>query len=195
MKMSDSTELDTDPHPDWEKFALAEYAAISQTFSSGLNTMAVLLPLFFLFTGAVLNYVGNLFSGMAKPLSDVAVLTSTVKPDTHPIIFWNNDYRVLQIYFISAIAIVFSVWSLAFVLVFREGARKMLQRANEIDALFPGLPAHRERKLFASLNHWYNNHSRFAPLRILFWSTVVFYIFIFLSYFAIIAAAFRFNRL
>jgi hypothetical protein len=189
--MSSLSELDKNADP--VKFALTEYESISHMFSSGLNAMAVLLPLFFLFTGAALSYVGNLFGDMAKPLSEIP--KTWRNSNIHPIVFWNNDYRVWQIYFISAIAIVFSIWSLAFVFVFRNAAGKMLQRASEIEVLFPGLPDQHQHKSFALLNNWYNTPERLTALRTLFWSTVVFYALIFLSYIAIIVSAFNFNRL
>lgn len=189
--MSSLSELDKNADP--VKFALTEYESISHMFSSGLNAMAVLLPLFFLFTGAVLSYVGNLFGDMAKPLSEIP--KTWRNSNIHPIVFWNNDYRVWQIYFISAIAIVFSIWSLAFVFVFRNAAGKMLQRASEIEVLFPGLLDQHQHKSFALLNNWYNTPERLTALRTLFWSTVVFYALIFLSYIAIIVSAFNFNRL
>jgi hypothetical protein len=192
--MPDSPKPEVNPVSGWEQFAIAEYQAISHAFSSGLNTMAVLLPLFFVFTGAVLNYVAGLFSDIAKPLAEAAAKNAVVSKSTmHPIEFFHTDYRILQIYFISAIAVVFTVWSLAFVFVFREGAGKMLQRASEIENLFPGLPRHDEHKSFVLLNRWYNSGDRFGWLRILFWSTVAFYFLIFLAYVAIIATAIYFN--
>jgi hypothetical protein len=39
---------DAPPRSDPEKFALTEYNSISHTFSSGLNAMGLLLPLFFI---------------------------------------------------------------------------------------------------------------------------------------------------
>lgn len=173
--------LDTPPLSEPEKFALTEYNSISNTFSSGLNAMGLLLPLFFIFTGGVLNYVGNLFNDLAKP-------------DVHPILFLNKDFRIWQIYFISAIAGVFTVWSLGFVLVFRDGAGRMLKRASEIEANFPDLSDHRESKLFGLLNDWYNNDKGFSSLRLLFWSTVVFYALVFISYFAIVLLTFKFGH-
>jgi hypothetical protein len=101
----------------------------------------------------------------------------------------------LQIYFISAIALVFTVWSLAFVFVLRNGAGKMLQRASEIENLFPGLPHHDEHKSFVLLNRWYNSGDRIGGPGILFWSTVAFYILIFAACVAIIITAIYFNRL
>jgi hypothetical protein len=176
--MSSLFELDKNADP--VKFALTEYESISRTFSSGLNTMAVLLPLFFIFTGGVLNYVGSLFNDLAKP-------------ETHRVLFLQTDFRIWQIYFISAIGIVFSVWSLGFVLVFRDGAGRMLKRASEIEALFPGLPAGNEHKLFVSLDGWYST-TGFTALRLLFWSTVAFYALIFASYIAIILSTFKFSQ-
>lgn len=82
---------------------------------------------------------------------------------------------IWQIYFISAIAIVFTVWSLGFVLVFRDAAGRMLKRASEIEAIFPDSSERRESKLFLLLNDWYNNAKGFSALKLLFWSTVVFY--------------------
>jgi hypothetical protein len=202
--MPDSPKPEVNSVSDWEQFAIAEYQAISHAFSSGLNTMAVLLPLFFVFTGAVLNYVAGLFSDIAKPLAanplaqaiiEAMKITAETKPRMHPILFFGTDYRILQIYFISAIALVFTVWSLAFVFVFRNGAGKMLQRASEIENLFPGLPHRDEHKSFVLLNRWYNSGDRIGGLRILFLSTVAFYIIIFAAYVAIIIAAAHFNRL
>ncbi len=178
--MSLSPESDAYLDSDQAKFLLTEYESIAHTFSSGLNAMAVLLPLFFIFTGGVLNYVGNLFNDLAKL-------------DIHPVLFLHKDFRLWQIYFISAIAIVFTIWSLGFVLVFRDAAGRMLKRASEIEALFPDLSARQERKLFVLLNVWYNNSTGFSSLRLLFWSTVVFYILVFASYLAILLLSFKFG--
>ncbi len=178
--MSLSSEPAAQLDSDQAKFVLTEYKSIAHTFSSGLNAMAVLLPLFFIFTGGVLNYVGNLFNDLAKP-------------DIHPVLFMHQDFRIWQIYFISAIAIVFTVWSLGFVLVFRDAAGRMLKRASEIEALFPDLSARQESKLFVLLNDWYNNSTGFSALRLLFWSTVVFYGLVFASYFAIVLLTFLFG--
>jgi hypothetical protein len=163
-------------HPDPEKFALAEYGLLSHTFSSGLNTMAALLPLFFTFTGAVLFYVGVLF-------------TDLTKPETHRFVIFHQDFRVWQIYLICTIALVFTFWSLGFVLAFRAGTGKVLQRASEIEALFPDMPAPRDRRLFVVLNNWYGGNS-FSSLRLLYFSTVVFYVLIVLSYVAILVSTF-----
>jgi hypothetical protein len=192
--MPDSPKPEVDPVSGWEQFAIAEYQAISHAFSSGLNTMAVLLPTFFVFTGAVLNYVAGLFRDIAKPLTEPEKLAVAPKSAMDPTVFFGTDYRIWQVYFISAIALVFTVWSLAFVFVFRDGAGRMLQRASEIENLFPGLPHHDEHKSFVLLNRWYNSGDRLGSLRILFWSTVAFYILIFLAYGAITAAAIHFNR-
>jgi hypothetical protein len=158
-------------HPDPEKFALAEYALIAQTFSAGLVTMAALLPLFFTFTGAVLYYVGSLF-------------TELTKPETHRFVVYHQDFRIWQIYLICAIALVFTIWSLGFVLAFRAGAGKVLKRASEIESLFPSMASPNDRKLFVSLDGWYSGE--FSSLRLLYFSTVAFYVLIFISYGAIL---------
>jgi hypothetical protein len=178
--MSLSAESDASLDSDQAKFLLTEYESIAHTFCSGLNAMAVLLTLFFIFTGGVLNYVGNLFNDLAKP-------------ETHPVLFMHKDFRIWQIYFISAIAIVFTVWSLGFVLVFRDAAGRMLKRASEIEALFPDLSARQKSKLFMLLNDWYSSSTGFSALRLLFWSTVVFYILVFASYFAMVSITFMFR--
>jgi hypothetical protein len=192
-QMPDSPEPEVNPVSGWEQFAISEYQAISHAFSSGLNTMAVLLPLFFIFTGAVLNYVAGLFREIARPLAG-AKLAALPRSTMHPIDYLGTDYRILQVYFITAIAVVFTVWSLAFVFVFREGAGKMLQRASEIENLFPGLPP-QKHKSFDLLNRWYNSDQGFRWLRTLFWSTVAFYVLVVVAYVAIVATAFLFNRL
>ena len=119
----------------------------------------------------------------------LAILSDAI----HPVLFLHKDFRLWQIYFISAIAIVFTIWSLGFVLVFRDAAGRMLKRASEIEALFPDLSARQERKLFVLLNDWYNNSTGFSSLRLLFWSTVVFYILVFASYLAILLLSFKFG--
>jgi hypothetical protein len=81
--MPDSPKPEVNPVSGWEQFAIAEYQAISHAFSSGLNTMAVLLPLFFVFTGAVLNYVAGLFSDIAKPLAEAAAKNAVVPKLNH----------------------------------------------------------------------------------------------------------------
>jgi hypothetical protein len=164
-----------------ENFAMTEYESISHTFASGLNAMAVLLPLFFIFTGGVLNYVGGLFNDLAKP-------------DTYRVEYFNVDFRIWQIYLIAAIGFVFTVWSLGFVLVFRDGAGRMLKRASEIEALYPDVSARHESRLFMLLNDWYSGDKGFSALRLLFWSTVAFYGFIFISYALIMGSALGFNR-
>ena len=163
-----------------ETFALNEYNSITQVFSSGLNAMAVLLILFFIFTGAMLNYVGGLFTELSKT-------------DIHPIGFWHLDFRIWQIYFIIVVALVLTVWSLCFVLVFRDIAGKMFQRASEIEAIYPDLSSRKEKRVFVLLHGWYSTSSGFSPLRLLFWSTVTFYFLIFASYGAIAIAALKFR--
>jgi hypothetical protein len=69
----------------------------------------------------------------------------------------------------------------------------MLKRASEIEALFPDLSARQESKLFMLLNGWYSNSTGFSALRLLFWSTVVFYILVFASYVAIVLLTFMFG--
>ena len=88
----------------------------------------------------------------------------------------------------------FTVWSLGFVLVFRDAAGRMLKRASEIEAIFPDSSERRESKLFLLLNDWYNNAKGFSALKLLFWSTVVFYALVFISYAAIILLTFKFGR-
>jgi hypothetical protein len=177
--MKSSTKLKADANSDHVSFALTEYESITHTFAAGLNAMAVLLTLFFIFTGAGLNYVGGLF-------------TELTKSDAHMVFgFKGADFRIVQIYTIMVVIIVLSIWSLCFVLAFREAAGKMFKRASEIEAHFPNLPNRKEHKLFAVLDRWYDSDSNFTALRTLFWSTATFYILIFASYIAIIYAASR----
>ena len=178
--MSNTAELVAEPSSSHEKFAENEYTSITQVFSSGLNTMAVLLTLFFIFTGAMLNYVSGLFTELAKP-------------EIRPIGFWSVDFRIWQIYFIIAVALVLTVWSLCFVLVFRDIAGKMFQRASEKEEIYPDMSGRKESRVFVLLHSWYSSSGGFAPLRLLFWSTVFFYVLVFISYGAIAIAALKFR--
>ncbi|MDB5577326.1 MAG: hypothetical protein JWR80_2502 [Bradyrhizobium sp.] len=179
--MSSTIESESDSQSDAEKFAQSEYNSITHIFGAGLNAMAVLLTLFFIFTGAMLNYVGGLFNDLAKP-------------DVTPMRLWLADFRIWQIYFICVVAVVLTVWSLCFVLVFRKLAGTMFQRASEIEAAFPDLSEPRQSRLFNLLHDWYSTSSGLAALRTLFWSTAAFYVLIFASYIVIFVSAINFRR-
>jgi hypothetical protein len=175
--MAAAVEAESESQSDAQKFAQSEYNSIAHIFGSGLNAMAVLLTLFFIFTGAMLNYIGSLFNDLAKP-------------DLIPMRLWLADFRIWQICFICFVAIVLTVWSLCFVLVFRKLAGTMFQRASEIETAFPDMSEPRQSRLFNVLHDWYSTSSGLRALRTLFWSTAIFYVLIFASYFGILASAF-----
>jgi hypothetical protein len=175
--MSNTAESVAEASSSQEKFAEHEYTSITQIFSSGLNAMAVLLTLFFIFTGAMLNYVGGLFTDMGKT-------------EIHPIILWNTDFRILQVYAIVAVGAVLTGWSLCFVLVFRNIAGTMFERASKVEARYPDLSEDSQGRLFAVLHHWYNTSSRGA-LKWLYRTTVMFYLLMAGAYVAILASAIK----
>ncbi len=164
-----------------EKFVHDEYLSITQIFSSGLNAMAVLLTLFFVFTGAMLNYVGGLFTEIAKP-------------DSHFVKLGGIDFRILQIYGIIAVGVVLTVWSASFVHVFRDVAGKLFRRASEVEALSPGATAGRTGGLFALLHDWYSSPRGSTALRWLYWSTVAFYVLMAAAYAGIVWSAVSVHR-
>jgi hypothetical protein len=167
---------------DPEKFALGEYQAIAISFANGLNAMAILLSLFFVFTGGVLSYVSALFNELAR-----------ADPTAHTIMIRGHDFRLLQVFIIWAVSVVFTVWSLSFVLAFRAGAGKMFSRASEIEMQFPQITGQAGSKFFTQMHNWYSAFEKgFSPLRLLYFSTVGFYLLIFLSYAAILWFALRF---
>jgi len=168
---------------DSERFALTEYQSIATSFANGLNAMAVLLSLFFVFTGAVLNYVAGLFNDLTKELGNHA--------PPGMVVGW-LDFRLWQIYFICLISVVFTIWSASFVFAFRNGAGKMFARASEIEAHFPGISDSSKRKFFTLMHGWYAGDEGWSSLRTLYFSTVAFYACIFVSYAAILWFTFKF---
>jgi hypothetical protein len=130
--MSDSREMS-------ESFLLAEYKIISQNFSSGFQTMALLLSLFFLYTAAALGYISHFFDNL--------------KPDPVWILF-RMDFRYVQIILICFISLIFTFWSQCWVLVYRKGTIVTLARASVLEKNLS--QDDRCASFFSAYTTWYN---------------------------------------
>jgi hypothetical protein len=170
------TDAPTLAAPDLEKFAHNEYNSVTQIFSSGLQAMAVLLTLFFLFTGAMLGYVGGLFTDMGKT-------------DIQPVrLLWGVDFRILVIYGVFLVGSILTAWSLCFVMVFRQIAGQLFERASQVEALYPNLSGQNQSRLFTGLHHWYVSPKGQFWRRGLYRTTVAFYCAMGVGYFFLLAA-------
>jgi hypothetical protein len=143
--------------------AAVEYETISHQFAAGFQTMAVLLTLFFVFTGAIFAYLAAVFD---NPVSNIHVLGFTV------------DFRMLQIVLIAVLSCVFTFWSLSFVWLFSEGWDVMLKRATQLETLTEGR-SHRAA-YFSKYWDWYSRKNSWREW--LSCSTKIFFALIYFIY-------------
>jgi hypothetical protein len=155
--------MSTDPN---EKFLLAEYKVISQNFSSGFQTMAFLLALFFAYTGAALTYISHVFDSI-KPGAE----------QDHMWILFHLDFRYLQIFIVCFISIVFTFWSHCWVIIYPHGAKVTLTRAGDLERQL----SHSDQcvSFFSSYAAWYHSEKW---LRRLFGATAAFFVSVYTLY-------------
>ncbi len=148
-----------------EPFLLTEYKVISQNFSSGFQTMALLLTLFFLYTAAALGYISHFFDNL--------------KPDPAWILF-KMDFRHVQIILICVVSLIFTFWSNCWVIVYRKGTAVTLARASVLEKQLS--QGDQNELFFNAYAVWYNSE---RWLGYLYYATVAFFISVYILYMVI----------